>query len=210
MWFYLCLALIAIALIVYKLFQSKNSIDLRSKHVFITGGTKGIGYWLAVLAVESGANVSIIARDSEQLDKTKMDLLKKCRSDLKQKVLTFSLDITSDYYDIEKTVTEAEAVSGAVNILICCAGTAVSHRFEETPIAEFKRMVDINYLGSVNVIKACLPSMKTTGGGHIVLFSSIAGIFGLYGYSAYSPSKFAVVGLAQVLAMEVPLECHCH
>ena len=66
------------------------------------------------------------------------------------------------------------------------------------------RMVDINYLGTVNVIKACLPSMKSSGnGGHIVLFSSIAGLFGLYGYSAYSPSKFAIVGLAQVLAMEV-------
>ena len=200
---YLFLAIVTICFFVYKYFKSKNSIDLKSKHVFITGGTKGIGYWLAVLAIENGANVSIIARDSEQLDKTKMDLLKKCSSELKQKVLTFSLDVTSDYYDIEKIVTEAETVSGPINVLICCAGTAVSHRFEETPIHEFKRMVDINYLGSVNVIRACLPSMKTTGGGNIILFSSVAGLFGLYGYSAYSPSKFAIVGLAQVLAMEV-------
>ncbi len=192
-------------LFIYKLLFSNKSYELKGKHVLITGGSKGIGYSLALLAIESGANVSIIARDSEALDKTKMDLLKKCSNTGKQKVMTFSIDVTSDYYDIERTITEAEAVCGPIFLLICCAGTSISHRFEDTPVEEFRRMIEINYLGTVNMVKACLPSMKSTGNAHIVLFSSIAGLFGLYGFSAYSPSKFAIVGLAQVLSMEVSI-----
>jgi len=182
---------------------SHKSYDLRGKHVLITGGSKGIGYSMALLAVESGANLTIIARDSDALQKAKMNLLKKCSNGGQQKVITFSIDVASDYYDIKKTVTEAEAICGPIYLLVCCAGTSISHRFEDTPIDEFKRMIDINYLGTVNIIKACLPSMKSTGNAHIVLFSSIAGLFGLYGFSAYSSAKFAIVGLAQVLSMEV-------
>ncbi|XP_054159593.1 3-ketodihydrosphingosine reductase-like [Oppia nitens] len=204
MWFYLLFVvfIIIIGLILRHLTSNKR-LDLRDKHVLITGGTKGIGYSLAVLAIESGANVSVIARNVDDLENTKMSLLKKCNTDAKQKVMTFSLDVTSDIYDMERMITEAESVSGPINMLMCCAGTAVSMRFDETPVEEFRRMVDINYLGTVSVIKACLPSMKTAGGGNIVLFSSIAGIFGLYGFGAYSPTKFAIVGLAQVLAMEL-------
>lgn len=195
--------LLIIVLYIYKLLFSKRLYDLKGKHVLITGGSKGIGYSLAVLAVESGANLTIIARDSIILDKIKMDLLKKCCNSMNQKVITFSIDVSNDYFGIEKTITEAEAICGPIYLLVCCAGTSISDRFEDTPIESFKRMIDINYLGTVHVIKACLPSMKSTGNAHIVLFSSIAGLFGLFGYSAYSPSKFAIVGLAQVLAMEL-------
>ena len=75
MLFYLLFVLIAVIFIALIFFKSKKSIDLKGKHVFITGGTKGIGYSLGLLAVESGANVSVIARDVNLLDKTKMDLL---------------------------------------------------------------------------------------------------------------------------------------
>ena len=202
MWYFL-IAIISIILIVYFKFYNSKKFDLNGKHVFITGGSKGIGRSLAEIAVESGANVSIVARDYDALEETKMDLLKKCINTGKQKVFVQSVDVSGDFMDIEKAITEAESVSGPVYLLICSAGTSISQRFEDTSINLFKTMMNVNYFGTVNTIKAALPSMKNNEKGHIILFSSIAGLFGLYGYSAYSASKFAITGLAQALSMEV-------
>jgi len=92
---------------------------------------------------------------------------------------------------------------GPVELLINCAGNATAARFDETPIEEFQRLLNVNYVGSVYVTKAVLPSMKTQKSGQIVFVSSQAGLLGVYGYTAYSASKFALRGLAESLNMEV-------
>lgn len=64
-------------------------------------------------------------------------------------------------------------------------------------------MLNVNYLGSVNMTRAVLPSMMQQKNGTIIFVSSIAGLMGLFGYTAYSASKFALLGLAESLQMEV-------
>lgn len=192
-----------------RLQERRHAIKLNGKHVLITGGSKGIGKALAEEALKAGANVTIFARNQEDLDDTKMYLLKKTVNPQKQKVLAISVDVSRDIFPIEQAISDAESELGPVFMLVNCAGTSMSGRFDETPLHEFKRMMDINYMGSVLTTRAVLPSMKAQNEGCIVFVSSVAGLLGLYGYSAYSSSKFAIVGLAEVLAMEV-LDCNWH
>ena len=177
--------------------------SLIGKHVLITGGSKGIGLSAAEYCLSLGASVTIVARDQETLDGAKMSLLKHLPSNSRQKVQAFSMDVTSDVSLVEQMVTDAEEEAGPIHLLMLCAGTSIASRFEETPVSEFRRMLDINLMGSVNCCQALVPLMKKRKDGVIILVSSIAGLVGLYGYTAYSASKFAVIGFAQALHMEL-------
>ena len=216
---------IGTVLLIKRFFRRKH--NLCGKHVFITGGSKGIGKSFVVECIKLGANVSIVARDEDVLEELKIDLLKnhvnRYGNATEQKIMTLSLDVTSDYFSIEKAIEDAESVLGPIYMVINCAGTSMSAKFADTNLSDFQRMMDINYYGSVKVTKAVVNSMrtrisgkgtdedggrprsdlKTDDGGVILFVSSISGLLGLFGYSAYSGSKFAVVGLAEVLAMEL-------
>ena len=182
---------------------SKKAQSLIGKHVLITGGSKGIGRSLAFEAIKLGSNVTIVARDTEELEKCKVDLLKSRPLSKMQRVVSVSADVTNDVSILEQVVAEAEEECGPVFMLINCAGTSISRRFEDTTTKDFRRMLDINFLGSVSITKAVIPAMKSRKQGIVVFVSSIAGLTGIYGYSAYSASKFALLGLAEALSMEV-------
>lgn len=212
--------------IIVKLFY-KRKHNLNGKHVFITGGSKGIGKSFVIECIKLGANVSIIARDEDVLEQLKIDLLKnhvnRYNNLNDQKIMTVALDVTSDIFSIEKAIEDTESVLGPIYMLVNCAGTSMSARFDDTTVNDFQRMMDINFYGSVKVTKAVVNSMKSKlngvecdstsdrASGHkdindngvIIFVSSIGGLLGLYGYSAYSGSKFALVGLAECLAMEL-------
>ncbi|XP_037280932.1 3-ketodihydrosphingosine reductase [Rhipicephalus microplus] len=178
---------------------------LRHRHFVITGGSSGIGRALARAAVRRGANVTIIARNLDRLEEAKLELLEEASSP-EQAVHTLSADLakgnTSEAV-LARGIEEAEQVCGPVDYLVNCAGSAISLRFDETPLIEFRRMMEVNYLSAVHTTMAVLPGMKQRGSGSITFVSSIVGLMGLYGYTAYCPSKFALVGLAQSLRMEV-------
>lgn len=119
-----------------------------------------------------------------------------------QKVQVASVDVAGDYDEVDRAVQAVQDEMGPVAMVFACAGTSVSARFEDTPLAEFQRMMRVNYMGTVHTIRATLPTMKRCGGGHIVIVSSVAGTMGLFGFTAYSASKFALRGLAESLQME--------
>lgn len=199
------LGLILAGYIYVKVIRHKPPPSLKGKHVIITGGSKGIGRAMAFEAVKLGANVTIVARDMDVLEKVKIELLKIVANPATQKIAAFSVDVSasSAASSMEQVVAESEEDLGPVYMLINCAGTSISGTFEDTKIEEFHRMMNINLMGSVMCTKAVVSSMKKRNEGVIIFVSSIAGLLGLYGYSAYSASKFAVVGLAEVLAMEL-------
>lgn len=179
-----------------------QTITLRNEHVMITGGSSGIGKCLALEFASRGANVSILARNMEKLTSAKHEIQEHIKFPT-QKVLSYSVDLSKNYKDIEEVVARAESQLGPVTYLINCAGYAISARFDETQIEDYQNLLNVNYLGTVYVTRAALPRMKLNRKGHILFTSSQAGLLGVYGYTAYSASKFALRGLAESLQMEV-------
>lgn len=184
---------------------------LRHRHFVITGGSSGIGRALALEVARRGANVTLIARNADRLEEVKLEVLEAASSP-EQAVHTLSVDLTdfgrgvgddTGEARLAQGIAEAEQVCGPVDYLVNCAGSAVSQHFDETPLSDFRWMMEVNYLSAVHATRAVLPGMKQRGSGSVTFVSSIAGVAGLYGYSAYCPSKFALVGLAQSLRMEV-------
>ncbi|KFK29481.1 hypothetical protein AALP_AA7G139900 [Arabis alpina] len=148
-----------------------TSIPIKSRHVFITGGSSGIGLALAHRAASEGARVSILARSSDKLDEAKRSIKLATGIEVATdiEVATFSTDVC-DYDAVSKAVDE----SGTIDVLIVNQGVFIG---EESP-EEVKFMIDVNQVGSFNVSKAALPSMKAREGrgpASISLVSSQAG-----------------------------------
>jgi 3-dehydrosphinganine reductase len=100
-------------------------------------------------------------------------------------------------------VAEVEARSGTLDLLVNSAGIAYPGYFETLDPKVFRDTIEINYLGTVYATKAVIPGMMRRGSGHIVNISSMAGLIGVYGYTAYGGSKYAVRGFSDVLRAEM-------
>lgn len=173
----------------------------------ITGGSSGIGKATAVLLARQGAHVSLIARTPSTLAQAKAEVEgERVRPD--QRVVTVSADV-SERSQAERAVEAAVDDLGPVDVLITSAGMAHPGYFLELPIEVFERTMAVNYFGSLYPIRAVLPGMAQRRRGHLVLVSSGAGLIGIYGYTTYSPSKFALRGLAEALRCELrPIGVH--
>ncbi|CAM9358961.1 unnamed protein product [Laminaria digitata] len=184
------------------LLGTNGRMNMQGKHCLITGGSSGIGKEVAKQLVRQGAHVTVLARRQGALDAAMMDI-KACRFSPSQMVQTVSVDV-SDFKAVEKATSEAVAKQGPVQILVNCAGFAIAQELDEMKMEDFERILRVNTLGTAFVTRALLPGMKAAGGGRILMTSSMAGQqTGIYGYCAYSASKFALVGMAQALQMEV-------
>ena len=172
-----------------------------NQHAIITGGSSGIGKATAKLLAQQGANISIIARDRAKLDLAKQEI-ETVRVNSNQQVLALVADVASQLEN-EAAIRTAIEQLGNPDILITSAGMAYPGYFADIPLEIFEQTMAVNYLGSLYSTRAVLPAMETKQKGHIVLISSGAGLIGLYGYSAYSPSKFALRGLAESLRGEL-------
>lgn len=167
--------------------------------VFITGGGSGIGREFARRLALEGASVAIFNR---HLAPAVIDELQDCTRSASQRFSSHAADVT-DETALRKAFAEAAEQLGQPDLLINSAGIIVSAPFAELAAADFERVIQVNLLGSRNVSAAALPYLAP--GTHLVLVASLAGLVGNYGYAAYSASKFGVVGLAQVLDIELSL-----
>jgi 3-dehydrosphinganine reductase len=172
-----------------------------TKRVYITGGSSGIGLALAHFYAQRGDDIVLLARDQEKLDAA-VSSCKRMSVNTGQVIEGESLDITA-YRSLPAAMEKVIARNGLPDLLILCAGVAGNKRFLDTTAEEFDRIVDINLAGSREVARAVLPGMLERGSGQVAFVSSMAGLIGLYGYGAYSASKFAVTGFAQALRQEL-------
>jgi 3-dehydrosphinganine reductase len=174
------------------------------QHVIITGGSSGIGKAIGLQLVQQGANLSIVARDRSKLATAQAELQAACAS-AEQQIFTLSADV-ADRVQAEGAMAAAIAHQGTPDWLITCAGIARPGYFRDLPLEVFEQTMAVNYFGSLYCIKAVLPAMLQRQQGQIVLVSSGAGLIGIYGYSPYCPSKFALRGLAESLRGELKPE----
>jgi 3-dehydrosphinganine reductase len=172
-----------------------------NQHAIITGGSSGIGKAVAKLLAQQGANITLIARDRQKLIQAQQEI-KQVIVNQTQQINIATADV-ADRASITSVLEEAIANLGAPSLLITSAGIAHPGYFSEIPLEVFEQTMAVNYFGSLYSVKAVLPAMIERQQGHIVLISSGAGLIGIYGYSAYCPSKFAIRGLAESLRGEI-------
>lgn len=167
-------------------------------HVIITGGSSGIGLALARVYAARGARISLLARSLPALEAAKAELAK---DPGEETILIESADV-ADEEQIVSAISRCEDAFGPCDILITSAGIVEPGRFETLPSAAFHQQVQTNLFGSVHAVRAVYPAMKQRRSGKIMLVSSGAGLIGIYGYTAYCASKFALHGFADALRSE--------
>lgn len=167
----------------------------------ITGGSSGIGLALGRQLAERGASVWLLARDEVRLDRA-LQLLEEARVDQAQRFGVEPLDV-SDNQAVLRAVQIIQVEAGIPDLVVNSAGVAHPGYVEELDVEIFRWMMDVNYFGTVHVTKAFLPAMLERGSGHILNVSSIAGFLGVFGYTAYGASKFAVRGFSDALRAEL-------
>uniref|UniRef100_A0A672PSN1 3-dehydrosphinganine reductase n=1 Tax=Sinocyclocheilus grahami TaxID=75366 RepID=A0A672PSN1_SINGR len=191
--------IVAFVLLLYMISPliSPKPLKLNGAHVVVTGGSSGIGKCIAMECYKHGAFITLVARDEHKLVQAKKEV-EKCAINDKQ--VCISLRYIYIYIYIYMCAQEK---LGPVDMLVNCAGMSISGKFEEVEVDRFKKLMEVNYLGSVYPTRAVVTTMKERRMGRIMFVSSQAGQIGLFGYTAYSPSKFALRGLAEALQMEM-------
>jgi 3-dehydrosphinganine reductase len=176
-------------------------MKFKDRWAIVTGGSSGIGLATAKAFVKEGANVVLLARREEPL-KSAEESLTADRADPGQKIAWYSVDVR-EREAVEKTIERIELQYGPPDYLINSAGVAQSGYFKDLDLDIFRWMMEVNYFGTVYVTHAVVPGMVKRKSGHIVNISSIAGFLGVFGYTAYSGSKYAVRGLTDILRAEM-------
>lgn len=171
------------------------------KRVLVTGASSGVGLATAGLLASRGAHVALVARDAERLEAAREVVVARC-VDPQQRVVAHACDV-SDWAQVSETVARVTAELGGIDLLAACAGFCTPGRFIELPPEEFSSQVQTNLLGVIYAARAVAPQMVERGSGHIAMVGSMGGLVGVYGYSAYSASKFGVTGFAEVLRQEM-------
>ena len=147
--------------------------------VLITGGSSGIGLAIAQQLFAQGASVVILARNQQRLD-TAREKIEQQRLNPAQKLGAISADVT-DEPALRQALTQLKADYGLPDLIINCAGVARPGYAETLEPQIFHWTMDINYFGTVNVCQILLPDLIARGSGHIVNFSSLAGVIGVFG-----------------------------
>ncbi|BDD04857.1 3-ketoacyl-ACP reductase [Aureibacter tunicatorum] len=171
--------------------------SIKGKNALITGAGKGIGKAIALALASEGVNVALIARTQQDIDQTAEEAKK-------HGIKAFA--VTADISSLESVNKAAEQVKsqfGNIDILINNAGIGRFGSFMELEPAQWEEVIQINLMGTYYVTRAFLPEMIKQASGDIINISSTAGQRGAAVTSAYSASKFAVLGLTESLMQEV-------
>jgi short-subunit dehydrogenase len=166
------------------------------KTVWITGASSGIGEALVNAFTKGGSRVIASSNDDTGLKR----VAENC-SVMKGSITTIPFDL-SETTGIEETVADIIRKEGRIDMLLNIGGISQRALIKDTPLWLDRRIMEINYFGTIALTKAVLPYMISNGGGHIVATSSISGRFGFPLRSAYSASKQALHGFFETLLLE--------
>jgi len=172
-------------------------MDYNNKTIWITGASSGIGTSFAKAFFKAGANLILSSRRQQELEKVKEELgadEDRCR------ILTLDL---SKPDTLEEAAESALSMFGGVDVLVNNGGISQRSLFAETDLSTIRRLMEVNFFGSVALTRYVLPHMMKTKSGQIIVTSSVAGKFGTRFRSGYAASKHALHGMFDSIRQEM-------
>jgi short-subunit dehydrogenase len=165
--------------------------------VIVTGASAGIGRETALEFARRGANVVLAARREDRLRELASQI---------ERIGVQALVVPTDVgrtADIERLVRATIERFGRVDVLVNNAGFGFSGTIEETTESDMRELINVNYMGAFNAVRAVLPHMRAQRQGHIVNVASVVGKLAFPFHGAYSATKFAMVALTESLRGEL-------
>ncbi|MDQ3715286.1 MAG: SDR family oxidoreductase [Actinomycetota bacterium] len=156
--------------------------------VLVTGGASGLGAAVVAAVTEAGGRAVVLDRVAPEADGNNTPA---------EHVIVDLLDRRA----AEQSVRELAERLGGLDAVVTCAGIDSCGRLEDVPADDWDRVVEVNLLGTVAVIRAALPALRGRGG-RVVTIASTLGLRALSDATAYCASKFAIVGFTRALAAE--------
>jgi short-subunit dehydrogenase len=175
---------------------------MRGRSVLVTGASSGIGRAVAERAAGEGGRVALVSQDAEALDQVAQRL----RS-LGAEVHAIVCDVTDRAASLA-AVDRASGLLGGIDVAVLNAGVGRHRMLFEHELENAEHLIRVNVLGTLYFAHALVPRMLSRGEGWLVFVASIGGLLPLPGEAVYSASKFAIVGLAESLSVELEPAVH--
>jgi NAD(P)-dependent dehydrogenase (short-subunit alcohol dehydrogenase family) len=161
---------------------------------FITGASKGLGLSFVKQLLNAGYQVAATSRRAKDIE----DVI----ATHKENLLALTVDITNEE-SVNNAIAKTIAHFGQLDVVVNNAGYSIYGSVEALSNEEFRKTIDVNLFGTVNVIRAVMPHFRKQRSGYVFNISSVAGYKGFGNSPSYAASKFAVIGLSEALAEEV-------
>lgn len=171
--------------------------NITGKRALVTGGAKGLGKAIAVALAKEGVHVAITGRNETALKQTAAELTALGTA------VTYAVFDVSDNEAVQQGIKNLNETFGNFDILVNNAGISSFASVMEMDVQDWTAIINVNLLGTYFVTKAVLPQLIEKNQGDIIMVSSTAGLNGAATTSAYSASKFGVIGFADSLMREV-------
>ena len=171
--------------------------DLKNKKAIITGGGRGLGKATAIAFAKEGIDIAITGRNEAVLKETVSELEAYGINAM------YSVFDVSRYENVKTGIKSIVNTLGSVDILVNNAGIAAFGTFNDMEVSQWSQIIQTNLMGMYYVTKEVLPYLIDKNEGDVINVSSTAGLNGNANTSAYSASKFAVIGMSESLMKEV-------
>lgn len=174
------------------------AVKLANKVVLVSGGSQGIGEAIARLYAVQGAHVAVLSSSNPVKAQASADAI----VSLGGIARPYVCDVR-DAAQIAALVVNVERDLGPIDILLNAAGVFHPTPAGNTSVEEATSLVDINLMGTWNMINAAVPGMKARKRGKIICIASVAAVYGVPGFALYCATKAAIVQLVRALALEL-------
>ncbi|EGV44717.1 3-ketoacyl-ACP reductase [Bizionia argentinensis JUB59] len=171
--------------------------NLKNKKAIITGGSRGLGKATAIAFAKEGMDIAVTGRNEAALKETVTEL-----KTYGIKAIYSVFDV-GNYEEVKSGIKTIIETLGGVDILVNNAGIAAFGSFNDMEVDQWSKIIQTNVMGMYYVTKEVLPHLINQDSGDIINVSSTAGLSGNANTSAYSTSKFAVIGMSEALMKEV-------
>lgn len=187
-------------------FLPTKNLSLFKKSVIITGGSRGLGLALAREFVKEGSLVTLIARDSAELQRAKNNLETLCLTErYLGEVFITPCDVTKKE-EVEVAFSQVESRFGKIDYLINNAGALSAGPFDTMEIEDFEAQLKLHVISVIQAIKLVTPFFKKNKKGHIVNISSLGGLMPIPHMTSYATSKYALTGFTESVMSELAMD----